>query len=65
MTEIFTIIMANALIMVQVNPYGAVVYAVLMGTLTPNTVGETFAYTMLAYAIMLLSTLLWKGRTKN
>jgi hypothetical protein len=62
---IILFIITNGLIMVNVNPYGALIYSVVTVTWSPTAIEDLINITMIAYTVMLLSTLLVKGRGKS
>jgi len=62
--SIVLILTVNGLIMTQINPYGALVYAIILSAWAPTDVEYTSVMTVVAYTMMLLATMLWKGRSK-
>jgi len=63
--SIVLILTVNGLIMTQINPYGSLVYAIIFSAWAPADVEYTIVMTVVAYTVMLLATMLWKGRSKS
>jgi hypothetical protein len=62
--SIVLILTVNGILMTQMNPYGALVYAIIFSAWAPSDVEYAIVMTVVAYTVLLLATMLWKGRSK-